>query len=237
MMLDKFRSHYPQGSLLSEFIDIDRGVYLVKVTIEVEGVLLATGLASGETIELAEDRARQRAIAAVIIDRVSQVDASPITPPPQTPLSQPESARVESSPQIPLKSNGSPQFLPNIRDNKAFVSSVEPEIDETQGSLFPTSLSAPETVDLADEVEKFNLATTEIATIEPEESPENTNTSKIDFSEIKHQTDLQIKRLCWTREDGRNFLQTHYGKRSRLHLDDEQLLEFLRYLESLPDPS
>jgi hypothetical protein len=63
------------------------------------------------------------------------------------------------------------------------------------------------------------------------------NDEKMSFTEIKHQTDLHIKRLAWTNADGRNFLQTRYGKKSRVHLNDEQLLEFLRYLESLPDPS
>ena len=59
---------------------------------------------------------------------------------------------------------------------------------------------------------------------------------EIDFNKIKHQTDIEIKRLGWTKEDGRNFLKSHYGKRTRLHLTDEQLLEFLRYLQSLPTP-
>ncbi len=79
MMLAKFRSYYPQGSLVSELIDIDRGLYLVKVAIEVEGVVLATSLASGETIELAEDRARDRALSAVIVDRVAEPEAATLS--------------------------------------------------------------------------------------------------------------------------------------------------------------
>ena len=68
-MLTKFRHHYPQGSLISELIYIDRGLYLVKVSIEVEGVVLATGLAGENTIELAEDAARVRAIAALVLEK------------------------------------------------------------------------------------------------------------------------------------------------------------------------
>ncbi len=68
-MLTQFRHHYPQGSLISELIDIDRGLYLVKVSVAVEGVVLATGLAGENTIELAEDAARERAIAALVLDK------------------------------------------------------------------------------------------------------------------------------------------------------------------------
>ena len=58
----------------------------------------------------------------------------------------------------------------------------------------------------------------------------------MDFNEIKQKTDIEIKRLSWTKDQGKEFLMSHYGKRSRLHLTDEQLLEFLRYLEKLPNP-
>ena len=58
-------------------------------------------------------------------------------------------------------------------------------------------------------------------------------TLNLDFKEIKCLTDVEVKRLGWTTEQGRNYLNKKYGKRSRLHLTDEQLLEFLNYLQSL----
>jgi hypothetical protein len=63
---------------------------------------------------------------------------------------------------------------------------------------------------------------------------ETTETIEIDFNEIKNKTDVEIKRLGWTKEQGRDFLLKTYGKRSRLHLTDEELLDFLHYLESQP---
>ena len=68
---------------------------------------------------------------------------------------------------------------------------------------------------------------------------ENPNclTSKVecslDFNEIKKLTDIEIKRLSWTKEQGINYIKKKYGKRSRLHLTDEQILDFLGYLQSL----
>ncbi len=63
---------------------------------------------------------------------------------------------------------------------------------------------------------------------------EAAETIEIDFNEIKNKTDVEIKRLSWTKEQGRDFLLKTYGKRSRLHLTDEELLDFLHYLESQP---
>ena len=54
-----------------------------------------------------------------------------------------------------------------------------------------------------------------------------------DFDYIKRLTDIEIKRLSWTKDIGRNYLIKKYGKRSRLYLTDEQLLEFLVHLQSL----
>lgn len=55
----------------------------------------------------------------------------------------------------------------------------------------------------------------------------------LDFNEIKRLTDIEIKRLGWKKDQGRNYLMKKYGKRSRLHLTDRQLLDFLIDLRSL----
>lgn len=59
----------------------------------------------------------------------------------------------------------------------------------------------------------------------------------MDFSEIIARSNLELKRLGWTSEQGRNYLLQTYGKRSRQLLSDEQLIEFLAYLEQQPDPN
>jgi hypothetical protein len=58
----------------------------------------------------------------------------------------------------------------------------------------------------------------------------------LDFSEIIAKSNVELKRLRWTNEQGRNYLLQTYGKRSRQLLSDEELLEFLNYLSSLPTP-
>jgi hypothetical protein len=59
----------------------------------------------------------------------------------------------------------------------------------------------------------------------------------MDFSEIIARSNLELKRLGWTSDQGRNYLLQTYGKRSRQLLSDEQLIEFLAYLEQQPDPN
>lgn len=58
-----------------------------------------------------------------------------------------------------------------------------------------------------------------------------------DFTEVIAQTNIEMKRLGWTKEHGRNHLLATYGKRSRPRLTDAELLEFLDYLKSQPSPT
>jgi len=69
--------------------------------------------------------------------------------------------------------------------------------------------------------------------LESEPSP---TASPIDFSELIARTNVELKRLGWTNQQGRDYLIKTYGKRSRQLLTDEQLLDFLHYLESEPSP-
>ncbi|MDJ0742559.1 MAG: hypothetical protein QNJ32_04250 [Xenococcaceae cyanobacterium MO_167.B27] len=234
-MLTQFRHYYPQGSLISELINIDRGLYLVRVSIETEGVTLATGLAGADTIELAEDRARERAIAALGLDK-SPVKPSPTVTSPK--IIQPSAVTAvkhqevsNSTPELktpqPIPSpveleNHQPNFTSNSSREIITESKTEKPSQETQeyqrnifdqpiveNSASPESISAPETEVSYPPVE-------------------------YDYSEIAHKIDLEMKRLNWTKDQGRDYLLSTYGKRSRLHLKNNELLEFLDYLETLP---
>ena len=54
--------------------------------------------------------------------------------------------------------------------------------------------------------------------------------------ELINRTSEEMQRLGWTIQQGRDYLVQAYGKLSRQLLTDEELLEFLRYLESQPTP-
>ena len=263
MMLAKFRDRYPQGSLVSELVEIDRGIYIVRVSITVENINLATALAGASTVEAAEDAARERAIAALCIDsqntmsnkttaRVSEVKSAPQTPTVQSNPT-PSASPVRETPEnIVNFSKSNPEVVttdpvipaPTIPTTVSKSSipqiSIEPEVKT------PNHQSASNTANLfagtsAPEEDPTELDFAPAVTIEPETVVAEPETAPLemadfDFTQVKQKTDIEIERLGWTRDDGREFLQSRYGKRSRLHLKDEELLEFLHYLEKLPTP-
>jgi hypothetical protein len=58
----------------------------------------------------------------------------------------------------------------------------------------------------------------------------------IDHSDVINRTTIELRRLRWTTEQGRIHLEQTYQKRSRQHLTDEELVDFLHYLEAQPTP-
>jgi hypothetical protein len=56
----------------------------------------------------------------------------------------------------------------------------------------------------------------------------------IDFSDFIAKTNIEMKRIGWTKEQGKEYLLQTYGKRSRQLLTDGELAEFLARLENLP---
>ena len=60
---------------------------------------------------------------------------------------------------------------------------------------------------------------------------------KLHFIEIKkiaELTDREILRLGWTKKQAKNYLEQNYGKRSRLHLTNEECSDFLYRLRISP---
>ena len=54
-----------------------------------------------------------------------------------------------------------------------------------------------------------------------------------DFQQIITETDILMKKLGWSIARGRAYLQKHYGKRSRLYLNDAELIDFAAKLKQL----
>ncbi|MEH2176025.1 hypothetical protein [Nostoc sp.] len=54
---------------------------------------------------------------------------------------------------------------------------------------------------------------------------------KVSLKVLIAQTDRYLAQLNWTPEQGRDYLQRKYGRRSRLQLTDTEILEFIDYLK------
>jgi hypothetical protein len=85
----------------------------------------------------------------------------------------------------------------------------------------------------APKAEKLSKHKTEAFELPPMPAPSR---NPSDRSEEIMKIGIEMKRLGWSTEQGREYLKRTYGKRSRQELDDAELLDFLHYLEGQPSP-
>ncbi len=355
-MLGKFREKYPNAGLISELVKIDRHLYIVKVSVVVDGITLSSGLASAETIEMAEDKARIRAIDGLQLDAIDRPLKSEVLPSKKSGTELKPQARetFSNGVTVPTTVNGkrnknkeahrlrrgflgvkpeqedvsntldtSSAKMPNIsqihrnetknsikefnsdvklesNDKESFKLDSTPEdkplpipdsltpVDKplpipepptpvestpTQGSLFKTVSSSspfskeseefipienipveeipdPEETDAVDhsyysqshaqaaKTESTKPATADSSTskTKPKKKQDEDGTIVLEYNDVIDETNIHIKRIRWSKEQGRNYLIETYGKRSRHSLTEQQLFEFLQFLRAQPDP-
>ncbi|MER3491410.1 MAG: hypothetical protein C4323_03170 [Mastigocladus sp. ERB_26_2] len=280
-MLAQLQSLYPTASLISELVQIDHGKYIVRASVQIEGITRATGMAAAPTVEEAEDQARSRALMVLGITTTPQVqmeslsEAKSVTEVKTTRSSEaPETKENVPAPPPPRVSvsafTPSPIDTPNLETQPSTpippTVSATPTID-TYSQDFEPSLAVsaspelpldiqPEDFGVISNSQSENQPLPEISssnvTLFPQRSHNNTpnevmaapapTTRKKQKSEPVDQSDdiakigVEMQRLGWTTEQGRDYLIQTYGKRSRHLLDSEELRDFLKYLESQPTP-
>jgi len=227
----KFRAQYPDSTLTAELISINEGQYVVRAVIGRSGEEIATGLAASVDVQIAEDKARDRALAILDILADSPATGHPATNPPatnqttnQTATDQPikdQSTKDQSTKDQPIK--GQPTIAQPTTDPPAEetnLSDAEEDLGPPIDAVLEEPLPAPEN----DPASASAIAL------------ENFNTSAIpvDLSDVIAQTDIELRRLGWNSAQGREYLEKNYGKRSRQQLTDEELMSFLLYLADQP---
>jgi hypothetical protein len=255
-MFQKLRQRYPQASLISELVQIDHGKYIVKVSVEIEGKTVVTGLAAADTVEIAEDRARERALLLLeaestpnlqLVEKVSPNNVSVVEDLPKPVASAKKSAKTAKVTEMPRPETKIEPELPPVQAIP--VAKIEPELPliqeipmaKIEPELPPVEeISLPEPEPLLLEMEPDNYPLLSELPEEPsftEEEPSEpvpvpVIPEEIDYSVLKTKIDVEMKRLAWTTEKGREYLISTYGKKSRLLLTNEELLEFYQYLSS-----
>jgi hypothetical protein len=234
MMLAQFQNLYPNGSIISELVQIFQGKYIVRVSIQVEGITRATGMAGGETVELSEDQALNRALTVLGIKNVGEEvikSATAVTP---LVVQPPIKPNLQESPPVPAINDTqiyTPPVLEEQIDTKVVV---KPELFSSQEPEYP----------LLSEVPPSNVTPFAPRTYTPYEDVAGQSASgkkkrynePVNLSDVIAQTDVEIERLGWTPEQGKDYLVKTYGKRGRSLLSEEELRNFLTYLKSQPDP-
>ncbi|MDB9506413.1 hypothetical protein PN502_04750 [Microcystis aeruginosa CS-338/01] len=256
-MLQKLRQRYPQVALISELVQIDHGKYIVRAIIEIEGKTVVTGLAAADTVEIAEDRARERALLLLeaestpdlqLVEKVSPNNISLPSDLPKTVPSTKKSTKTAKVTEIPRPEAKIEPELPQVQDIPP--AKIEPELPQVQDippakiepelpQVKDIPLPEPEPLLLEMETDNYSLLSElpEEASSTEEEPPALEPVviipEEIDYSVLKTKIDVEMKRLAWTTEKGREYLISTYGKKSRLLLTNEELLEFYNYLSSI----
>lgn len=215
-----FRQQYPQGGLVSELAAIEHGQYIVRVLVQQGSVILSSGLAAATSVEQAEDLARARAL-----NLLGGVAASP--------AAAPKVVAAVPKKQTPQPASATPVVAPVIKVVAPMPTPTPAPSDEFK---FEMPLSVPPEPEPVTELESAPEMVTNASTTPAATATMDTSDAALDFSDIIARSDVELKRLGWTSEQGRNYLLETYGKRSRQLLSDEELLEFLRYLESQSTP-
>lgn len=249
-MLAQFQAQYPTGSLLAELLTIYQGKFVVRASVQIEGVVRATGMAIAQTLELAEDRARERALAVLLTAPapVQEQSEVPSTPPlPQIAAVPASSLRdftpvadadffTDSIPELEAPSatptfTDYPEFAPtNLGDRFSLTApDVEPVATKDFGSdATPVFSNVKPFVPRSarEEVaQKINLIDL------PEAKPQLGVSEPIDLSDTLIAIETALKNLRWTAEQERKYLKRTYAQESRHALNTQQLFEFLSYLE------
>ncbi|MBD2138450.1 hypothetical protein H6F32_12815 [Anabaena sp. FACHB-1237] len=245
-MLTQFQKLYPNGSIISELIQIFQGKYIVRVSINVEGITRATAMSAADTIETAEDQARNRALMVLGIKEIPETTTPlPISQPVHIPSHQLDDPSNYPSNYPSHHPSHHPSNASNVSDN--YTPSVTPVMWEHPENL-PTVKPEAVTSDILPFPEPEYQPPSNVTPFTPRsytpvedisESSIAKRTKKIqpiNLSDVIAQTDVEIERLGWSAEQGKEHLIKTYGKRGRSLLSEEELRDFLIYLKSQPDP-
>ena len=232
-MLAQFQARYPNASLLSQLLTIYQGRFIVQVSVQIENVIRATGIAAAETVELAEDRARLRAIALISPPEITpsiqltspqEGDLIPAISELTAPVSITDLSNAERSFTSPPVEDY-PEFAPPI-SSKDY--SAPPELNSDPVEEFGISPISPAT---NNPVAAFNNVTPFGSHTFTPESPINDSTEPIDLSDTLIAIETELRNLRWTAEQERKYINRIYKKASRDLLSTSQLFEFLNYLQ------
>ena len=269
--LKEFRDRHPTASICSDVLQVHNEQFVVQVTVEAPELGRATGLSSHVDIEVAEDRARARALQALgwghgnstgtAEPTVPLPEVAPLLPTTVAPedveesevsderaaprLSQP----AASGPDLPAAPAISVAEVPKSKPSPLVTKPRSPVPSSKNGSGSTSTVKSP--VASPSAVAVIALESETPLAPQPDNEPTvvaaaltDAPTEPIDLaalpapinlSDVIAQTDMELRRLGWSVETGRDYLEKTYDKRSRHELSEEELIQFLCHLESLSE--
>ncbi|MES1022597.1 hypothetical protein ABN584_06830 [Gloeocapsa sp. BRSZ] len=227
MLAQLFFARYPTGNLLSELVEIYQGKFVVQVAVQIDGTTRVTGMAAAETVELAEDQARDRALR-VLMQPAAMTPVEPsLRPSPADTTSQQPEAISDSFP------SAQPAPATNV-DSESDRVALDPPAKVTTPNL-DLDLSSDE----SDNKHRAWNNVTPLSRARSQDFQLETaddvimGSSPIDLSDALLKIDVLLKRLGWSAEHESEYLERTYKKRSRQFLTETEVVEFQDYLELL----
>lgn len=244
-MFAQFRSQYPQGRIQTEMLPKIDGLHAFRAIISQGDAIMATATAVDSDLEIAEDRAVKRAfaIAGISFDNTFDNNYGGYTPR-LTQVSR-ETSPVNSLPSANFNAitgaavnNGMTSGA--IADSRPITHTIQSEPAPDYSRDYANEYSSTEYVPEP----SFNYAQTENLPVQASVTPSaigHASTPQIapepvDLSDAISKIDVEMERLSWTKPQGRDYLVRTFDKKSRQQLTNDELLQFLSHLKSLPTP-
>ncbi|MFE4105721.1 hypothetical protein [Almyronema epifaneia] len=229
-LIQQFRDRYPMGSLTADLLMLHDGQYIVRAIVQLEQGTVATGMAASSDLAQAEDLAKSRALQSLGLAAKAEVNvASPLAAADEPPASLPVTKKLAATlGKATVQSGLSQTELPTVTSLPLPDELPHPQVDPIPMSVATFQPDLPASSPLPSSTPH---------SAPPEASLSSVATGPVDLSDILAQTDVELRRLGWSVQQGREFLEQTYNKRSRHDLSDEELLEFLLYLEGQPSPT
>ncbi len=206
-MLSHFHERHPMGSIITDLLQVEEGIFIVKAQVIVNNTVLGTGLAGSTTIEEAEDAALQRALdhAGFTKANLKAFASQAPTPMSSAPMSNApmSNAPVYPSPARPAPGNGHQDGSWSLPEHRP-APAPDPSGSATYSEMTGSSDTGVDTDDLSD---------------------------------IIAQSDVELQRIGWSAQEGREFLKSRFNKKSRHQLSPGELREFLGFLKQQPTRS
>jgi hypothetical protein len=218
-MFAQFRSQYPQGRIQTEMLPKIDGLHAFRAIVSQGDAIMGTATATDNDLEIAEDRAVKRAlaIAGISFDHnyggytpmLAQVSREPVNSLPSATVTH-TTHTIRSETTLDYANEyGKNDYVPEETMH------YEPEYEPKYVPEYKPEVSAPP-----------------IKSSAPQIAPE-----PVDLSDAISKIDVEMERLSWTKIQGRDYLVRTFDKKARSQLTNDELLQFLSHLKSLPTPS
>ncbi|MFM7602024.1 MAG: hypothetical protein ACKO7R_12635 [Pseudanabaena sp.] len=237
-MFAQFRAQYPQGRIQTEMLPKIDGLHAFRAIVSEGDAIMGTATAVDSDLEIAEDRAVKRALAIAGLAFDNGFDNNYGNYGGRSPILTQVSREASTMNSLPSANFNTLSSLG--ASNLSSTSDSLPVTHTTQ------AIHAESAIDYTSEYgDNDHLPTAEVdlsplpqttQTTPSKSSPPQISPEPVDLSDAISKIDVEMERLSWKKTQGRDYLVRTFGKKSRQQLTNDELLQFLSHLKSLPTP-